>query len=68
MSKYTIEVNAELDKILSSAAHERGMSTKELIVVLLNRFAVDPHSIKAEDMRDGYIECGAMNLEWAELK
>ena len=68
MSRYTVEVDENLDRILTGAANMRSMSVEKLIELLLNRFAVDAHSIKTEDMKEGYAECGALNLEWANLK
>ncbi len=68
VSKYVIEVDAELEKILASSARERNMSVEQLIRLLLHRFAIDPHSIKTEDMKEGYEACGELNLQWANLK
>jgi hypothetical protein len=68
VSKYVIEVDTELESILASGARERNMSVEQLIRLLLHRFAIDPHSIKAEDMKDGYEACGELNLQWANLK
>lgn len=68
MSNYTIEVDEALAKILSEKAALKNMSVEKLIVYLLHRFALDPHSMKVEDMKGGYEECGELNLEWANLK
>ncbi|MCI9031753.1 MAG: hypothetical protein HFK09_04435 [Clostridia bacterium] len=68
MRSYLIEVDEELDKILGSAAALKNMSVEKLITLLLHRFALDPHSMKVEDMQSGYVSCGDLNLEWANLK
>lgn len=68
MSNYTIEVDENLDRILSEKAALKRMRVEELIVFLLHRFALDPHSMKVEDMKDGYEQCAELNLEWANLK
>ena len=68
MSKFTIEVDKDLEKVLVGNAALRGMSVEKLIVMLLHRFAVDEHIMKVEDMKLGYEECGEVNLEWANLK
>lgn len=57
-----------MERILSNGARERNMSIEKLIELLLHRFAVDPHSIRVEDMKNGYEECGELNLQWANLK
>lgn len=68
MSKYTIEVDEGLEKILAANARARGMSVEKLIELLLHRFSIDKHSMKVEAMKEGYEECGDINLEWANLK
>lgn len=68
MSKYTIEVNGQLEKILVGNAKAKGMSVEKIIELLLSRFALDSHSMKVEQLKDGYEACGEINLDWANLK
>lgn len=68
MSKFTIEVDEELERVLVKNAAIGGVSVEKFIELLLNRFAVDRHSMKVEDMKAGYEDCAELNLEWANLK
>lgn len=68
MRKYTIEVDERVEKILSDMAQARGMRVEKIIGLLLERFAIDGHTMKVEELKEGYEACGPLNLEWANLK
>lgn len=69
MSKYLIEVDAEVDKVLNENAAARGASAEQIISELIHTYLIPAHIMQLEDeWKKGYSECGEINLEWANLK
>ena len=68
MIKFYIEVSPEVESDLRDAARIKGMKVEDYIAYLVNRYAVQLHTLEVESMEKGYEECGSLNLEWANLK
>ena len=63
MKEYRVEVDDELNEILEEAARRMDTSIENFIEQILNRFALDPHIMEEEELKDGYRDMGDINLE-----
>lgn len=68
MKKIQIEVDEQVQEKLGDAARIKGMTVDKYIEYLVNRYAVNLHTLEVESMEKGYADCGSLNLEWANLK
>ncbi|MCL2862268.1 MAG: hypothetical protein FWE22_07660 [Firmicutes bacterium] len=64
---YTIKVTEEVNKLLNDNAKRQNVSVEKLISEILSRYVIPVHMMDSETMEKGYVECGEMNLEWANL-
>ncbi len=67
MKIYRIEVSDEMNAMLEDGARERDMSVERFIARILDRYVISPHILDNEETKSAYAECGAINLEWANL-
>lgn len=66
--KYTIEVDNDMQQILSSNADRRNMSVPALISEMLRQYVIDAHIMEqSETWESGIKECAEINLDWANL-
>ena len=66
--QYVIEVDEDMNGILSNNAARRNMSVPSLIVEMLKQYAIDAHIMEKEELwQAGITECAAINLDWANL-
>ena len=63
MKEYRVEVDDELNEILEEAARRMDTSIENFIEQILHRFALDPHIMEEEELKDGYRDMGDINLE-----
>lgn len=63
MNKYEISVNDELNTILKEAAAKMNVSVESFISDILNRYAIDPHIMEQDEVKEGYRDMGDINLE-----
>lgn len=63
MKVYQIEVGDELNEILEEAARTMDMNIESFIAQILNRFAIDPHIMEQDEVKDGYRDMGDINLD-----
>ncbi|MCI8413508.1 MAG: hypothetical protein HFE47_05390 [Clostridia bacterium] len=63
MKVYQIEVDDTLNHILEEAARIMDVNIESFITEILNRYALDPHIMEKEDVKDGYEKMGDINLE-----
>lgn len=63
MKKYLVEVDDDLNYILEEAAKKMDTNIETFISEILNRFAIDPHIMEQEDVKEGYVEMGDINLD-----
>lgn len=67
MYKYQIEIGEKLNAVLEEGARMKDMAIERFIAEILNRYAVDPHIMEKEDVKEGYEESGDINLDWSNL-
>ena len=67
MSKYLISPDSETEAALLAEAERRSVAPELLITEILNTMLVKPHNMNEKDMKAGYEESAADNLEWANL-
>lgn len=66
--KYIIEVDEQLNNILTKNANANGISVPTLVSQLLKRYVVDAHIMEQTDLwQNGIAECAEINLDWANL-
>lgn len=66
--QYTIEVDEQLNNVLTSNAAKRNIPVPALIAEMLNRYALDAHIMEQTEMwKDGIQNCAEVNLDWANL-
>ena len=63
MKVYQIEINDELNEILEEASRKMDVNIESFIAQILDRFAIDPHIMEQDEVKDGYREVGDINLE-----
>lgn len=63
MKVYQIEIDDELNEILEEAARKMDTNIESFIGDILNRYAMDPHIMEQDEMKDGYVAMGDINLE-----
>ena len=63
MKEYKIEVSDELNKILEEASQMYDVNIESFITSILERFAIDPHIMEQDEVKDGYRETGGINRE-----
>ncbi len=56
-----------MNAMLEESARERDMSVERFIARILDRYVISPHILDNEEAKNAYAECGAINLEWANL-
>lgn len=66
--KYIIEVDEQLNNILTKNANAKGVSVPTLVSQLLKQYVVDVHIMEQTDVwQNGIEECAEINLDWANL-
>lgn len=66
--EYKIEVDEQLNTILTHNASARNIPVSALIVDLLKRYVIDAHIMEQNDLwKSGIDECADINLDWANL-
>ena len=68
MNVYQIEVDDELNAILEEAVQKMDVNIESFISQILNRFAIDPHIMEQDEVKDGYVEMGDINLNISNNK
>ena len=68
MNVYQIEVDDELNAILEEAAQKMDVNIESFISQILNRFAIDPPIMEQDEVKDGYVEMGDINLNISNNK
>ena len=63
MKKYLVEINDDLNYILEEGARKMDASVESFIAEILNRFALDPHIMEQEEVKDGYEQMGDINIK-----
>ena len=63
MKVYQIEVDDSLNVILEEAARKMDVNIESFISEILNRYAIDPHIMEQEEVKQGYADMGEINLE-----
>ena len=63
MKVYQIEVNDQLNEILEEAARKMDTNIETFITRVWDRFAIDPHIMEQEEVKDGYTDMGDINLD-----
>ena len=63
MKVYQIEIDDELNAILEEAARKMDVNIETFISQIVNRFAIDPHIMEQDDVKDGYTQMGDINLD-----
>lgn len=63
MKVYKINIEDSLAEILEKGAAMTDNNVESFIAQILNRFAIDPHIMEQEDVKEGYREVGDINLE-----
>jgi len=67
MKLIKIEVSEELFKKINQNAKLKGLTDEKFISQILARFVQEPHIMDKQEVADGYKECGAINIEIANL-
>lgn len=67
MKIYQIEIPDELNKLMEECARKMDMSIEAFITRILSRYAVDPHIMEQDDVKQGYEEMGEINLKISNL-
>ncbi|MCL2848030.1 MAG: hypothetical protein FWE13_04690 [Firmicutes bacterium] len=67
MKLIKIEVTDELYNKISQNAKKQHLTDEKFIEQVLARFVLEPHIMEGEAVENGYIECGAINIEIANL-
>ena len=67
MKIYRIEVSDEMNGELEEGAKKRDVPVERFITQILDRYVISPHILDNEEAKNAYAECGAINLEWANL-
>lgn len=66
--QYVIEVDEDMNGILSNNAARRNMPVPALIAEMLKQYVIDAHIMEQNDSwQNGIDECAAINLDWANL-
>ncbi len=63
MHIYQIEVGDELNAILEEAAARMDTNIESFITQILNRYAIDPHIMEQDEVKNGYTDMGDINLD-----
>ena len=56
-------MNADLEE----GAKLRDMSVERFIARILDRYVISEHILDNEESKNAYVECGDVNLDWANL-
>ena len=67
MKIYRVEVSDEMNAELEEGARMRDMSVERFIARILDRYVISEHILDNEECKNAYAECGAVNLDWANL-
>lgn len=66
--KYTIEVDQNMQNLLTTNAARRNMSVAALISEMLRQYVIDSHIMEQNEVwESGIKECAEINLDWANL-
>ena len=66
--QYSIEVDKELNNVLTYNAQRRNMSVPELIAEMLKQYAIDSHIMEQSELwKNGIDNVAEVNLDWANL-
>ena len=66
--QYSIEVDSQMNDILSRNAAKRNMSVPAMISEILKRYVIDAHIMEQSELwENGINECADVNLDWANL-
>lgn len=66
--KYTIEVDQNMQNLLTANAARRNMSVPALISEMLRQYVIDSHIMEQNEVwESGIKECAEINLDWANL-
>lgn len=66
--KYIIEVDEQLNTVLTSNANKRNIPVSALIAEMLKRYLIDSHIMEQSELwENGINECADVNLDWANL-
>ena len=66
--QYSIEVDSQMNDILSRNAAKRNMSVPAMISEILKRYVIDAHIMEQSELwQDGIEKCAEINLDWANL-
>lgn len=63
MKVYRVEIDDELNLILEEAARKMDMNIESFISQILNRYAIDPHIMEQDEVKEGYADMGDINLD-----
>lgn len=63
MKVYQIEIDDDLNAVLEEGARNMDTNIETFISQILNRFAIDPHIMEQDEVKDGYQEVGDINLD-----
>lgn len=66
MGEYKIQLDGELESMLTYGAKQRNLSPEDFIVEIINRYLPLTHIINQEEMAKGYAEMSEINLELAK--
>ena len=67
MKLIKIEVSDTLYTKITQNAQNLKLTDEKFIKQILARFVLEPHIMQGEDIQNGYIECGDVNIEIANL-
>lgn len=66
--EYLIEVDSQMDAVLTRNANAKNISVNDYIKSLLQLYAIDAHIMEQnESWQSGINECAEINLDWANL-
>lgn len=66
MSKYIIEIDGELEKMLIEKSSGRGKTAEQFIKDIIDRYLPLMHKIDQEELAKGYTEMAEINLDIAK--
>jgi len=67
MKLIKIEVSNELYNKITQNAKSQNLTDEKFIEQILARFVLEPHIMEKKDVMNGYIECGPINVEIANI-
>ena len=67
MKFFKVGVSDKLYEKIKDSAAATGLHEEKFIAEILSRYVIEAHIMEDKDVADGYIECGPLNLEIANL-